>query len=86
MVRFVSARWVSAFVVLVVLGGAWFRLTSYGDLRLSIATVLPAFFADPIGVERHMAFASLLLRLQMRPGLLVLIDLAARPRQENAGT
>lgn len=39
MIRFVSPRWVSALVVLVVLGGVWFRLSSYGDLRLSIATL-----------------------------------------------
>lgn len=84
MLRFVSARWVGALVVLVVVGGVWFRLTSYGDLRLSITGLQLTYFADPVGGERHVVFAVMLFSLLVWLGLLVLMDAAGRQAKESA--
>lgn len=55
---------------------AWAWLLSW--LLLSgLLTAVLTFFADPVGVERHVLFSLVLLRLLMWLGLLVLIDLAA---------
>jgi hypothetical protein len=54
---------------------AWGWLMSW--LLLSgLLTAILTFFADPVGVERHVLFSLVLLRLLMWMGLLVLIDLA----------
>jgi hypothetical protein len=52
----------------------------------AIATLVLTFFADPVGVERHVVFSLVLFRLLMWLGLLVLIDVAARPGKESADT
>jgi hypothetical protein len=44
--RFLGRRWDSAVVILIVLAAVWFRLTAYGDLRLSIATLDTQSYMD----------------------------------------
>lgn len=64
------------------LGLAWFL----GWLLIAgVVTMTLTFFADPAGVERHVLFSLMLLRLLMWLGLLVMVDLAiARPANDPA--
>jgi len=51
-----------------------------------LLTSVLTFFADPAGVERHVLFALVLLRLLMWMGLLVLMDRMTAAQGEPAGT